>query len=111
MTYQEELVFGLVRWLIKGTKYVSKYDEANEVINDELTFDALSFVILMVSDISKQILSEEEVIDKYQNVDFAELAELKNNIFVKDAIDYVSMFDEVKDEFPLYISALVSQKN
>lgn len=109
MTYQEELIFGLVRWLIKGTKYVSKYDEANEVINDELTFDALSFVILMVSDIAKQIL-DEEVLAKYDNVNFEELANLKNSIFVKDAIDYVSMFDEVKDEFPLYISSLVSKK-
>ena len=110
MTYQEELIFGLVRWLIKGTKYVSKYDEANEVINDELTFDALSFVILMVSDISKNILGEEEILMKYENVKFEELANLKNSIFVKDAIYYVSMFDDVKDEFPLYISSLVSKK-
>ena len=51
MTYQEELIFGLVRWLIKGTKYLEKYDDCNQLISDELRFDALSYVILMVSEI------------------------------------------------------------
>ncbi len=111
MNYQEELIFGLIRWMIKGTKYIEKYDDANEVIGDELTFDALSYVILMVSDISKRVLAEDEILEKYKTVNFSELANLKNKIFVQDAIDYTFMFDFVKDDFPMFISALVSNQN
>lgn len=110
MTYQEELVFGLVRWLIKGTKYLEKYDDCNDLVSDELRFDALSYVILMISDISGRIVEEDDIVNKYNMVDFEELKELKNEIFVKDKIDFELMFDTVKDNFPMIISQLISNK-
>lgn len=110
MTYQEELIFGLVRWLIKGTKYLEKYDDCNNLVSDELRFDALSYVILMVSDISSRIVEEEDLVKKYNMVDFEELRDLKNDIFVQDKIDFELMFDTVKDNFPMLISQLISNK-
>ena len=110
MTYQEELIFGLVRWLIKGTKYVEKYDDCNQLISDELRFDALSYVILMVSEIAGRIANEETTVNKYNMVDFDELKDLKDDIFVGDKIDFSLMVDEVKDNFPMVISSLISNK-
>lgn len=110
MTYQEELIFGLVRWLIKGTKYLEKYDEANDLIDDDLTFDALSYVILMVNDITKRILNEPEILEKYSMAEFEEISKIKDAVFVGDGVDFETMFEEVKDNFPIYISQLVANK-
>ena len=43
-------------------------------------------------------------------VDFDELKDLKDDIFVGDKIDFSLMFDEVKDNFPMVISSLISNK-
>lgn len=43
-------------------------------------------------------------------VDFEELRDLKNDIFVQDKIDFELMFDTVKDNFPMLISQLISNK-
>ena len=48
MNEEQELIFGLRRWLIKGTKYINNRS-FDDFIHDEMAFDATCFVAEMSS--------------------------------------------------------------
>ena len=54
MNEEQELIFGLRRWLIKGTKYINNRS-FDDFIHDEMAFDATCFVVEMISEIATRL--------------------------------------------------------
>lgn len=69
MTYEEELVFGLKRWIYKAAKYLDQR-EMEEFFKDEKSFDACCYCLEVISDIATRILENDNLITKFDTIDF-----------------------------------------
>lgn len=97
MTQNEELIFGLKRWIKKGINYVGNYS-LDEFIHDELRFDATCFCTEILRNILRKIKDSNELKDKYTATNFDDLYEKFEKLFYKDAIDYQTMYEIFKEE-------------
>ena len=88
MNEKEELIFGLKRWLKKGVDYL-KDKSPEELMKDELTFDALCFVFLMIKDITNRILSYPELLKRHSNVNFIEIKDLYYDVSIKMVVMFI----------------------
>lgn len=108
MNQEQELIFGLRRWLIKGTKYINNRS-FDDFIHDEMAFDASCFVVEMISEIATRLKSK---IDKYSSQISLEIlknpAELQQNVFFDDNIDMEFMYDFFINEAPKIILVLTN---
>lgn len=106
MTYEEELIFGLQRWIVKAINYYDnrKFDD---FLQDEKSFDATSYCFEVVNEIANEIIKKKEIMEKYKEVDFTILAILKLKIYVGDNINLDEYQDYIERIFPLTISTLV----
>ena len=102
MTEEQELIYGLRRWLIKGTNYISNLSY-EEFIDDEKSFDATCFTSLMVSEIASRLLKNNE---QFPLKNLKNPAELKQNVFISNNIDMEFMYNFYKDEAPKIILEL-----
>ena len=106
MTEQEELIFGLKRWIYKALNYFNGFT-FEDFINDELHFDAVSYCIEVISEISNKILKFNEIITKYKDVDFILLSKIKENIYYEDNINLSMYNDYLIKYFPLALKGLM----
>lgn len=105
MNEKEELLTGLKRWIFKANLYVKGYS-FEQFLNDELVFDAVSYCIVVIDEISNKLINEyKEVIDEEKNIDFNYLSSLKDNCFVNDNINVQYMFNAISNEFKKYINS------
>ncbi len=105
MNEKEELLIGLKRWIFKANLYVKDYS-FEQFLNDELVFDAVSYCIIVIDEISNKLINEyKEVIDEEANIDFKYLSSLKDNCFVNDNINVQYMFNAISNEFKKYINS------
>lgn len=99
MSEKEELIFGLRRWMSKAILYVGNYT-SDEFFDDELVFDAVSYCIEVVTDISNRLISKySEVKEEYKDVDFDLLKNLKNKIYVNDNINISFIYEVCTKNF------------
>ncbi len=106
MTYEEELIYGLQRWILKALKYYDGRD-FDEFLKDEKSFDATSYCLEVIDEIANKILDCKEILDKYKNVDFETLANIKNKIYYEDNINLVEFQELLESFFPLIMSYLI----
>ena len=100
MSEQEELIFGLYRYINKASRYLGEKN-VEEFIRDEKSFDATCFCFYMIDMIIKMIFKQPELINKYPEIDFNKINKYKELIFVNDGIAYTDMYDIILNEFPL----------
>lgn len=99
MTYQEELIFGLKRWLKKGIDYLGNR-EMDEFFKDEKSFDASLYTILITSEIISKINKEEELKIKYKDINLGELEKMYQNIEENDNYDMNYIYHLLSEVFP-----------
>lgn len=103
MNEKEELLNGLKRWIFKANLYIKGYS-FDQFLNDELVFDAVSYCIVVIDEISNKLINDySEVINEEKDIDFKYLSSLKNNCFVNDNINVQYMFNAISNEFKKYI--------
>lgn len=100
MNEQEELIYGLYRYIQKASRYIGE-KSVDEFIHDEKSFDATCFCFYMIDNITKMIHKYPDLIEKYQDIDFSRINSYKGLIFVNDGIAYEDMYGIVLNEFPL----------
>ena len=100
MSEQEELIFGLYRYINKASRYVGE-KSVEEFIRDEKSFDATCFCFYMIDMIIKMIFKHQDLINKYPEINFNKINKYKELIFVNDGIAYTDMYDIILNEFPL----------
>ena len=97
--YQEELIFGLKRWLKKGIDYLGNR-ERDEFFKDEKSFDASLYTILITSEIISKINKEEELKTKYKDINLDELEKMYQNIEENDNFDMNYIYHLLSEVFP-----------
>ena len=107
MTEEEELLFGLKRWIKKGMMYINDIPTLDDFLKNDLVFDACSFVIYTVSEIATRISELDSMQDLYSEVkEIKHLKNLKAKLFQADNIDCGTMFEELKFKFVNYLMRL-----
>lgn len=107
MTENEELIFGLKRWLSKANIYCGYYT-FDEFIKDDLVFDATCFCIETISDIGLKLVKKYSsfINEKYPTVDFNYLSNLKSLCFVGDNINLGLIYELASFKFKEILLAL-----
>lgn len=100
MSETEELIFGLNRYIKKASTYVGSKSES-EFIRDQMAFDATCFCFYMIDYIVKKILEHKDLINEYKEIDFVAINTYKDEIFLRDNLDYMRMYEIIQNEFPL----------
>lgn len=97
MSEKEELLYGLKVWLIKPSIYLSNYS-LNELLDDELVLDAISFCIYMIDELVTNLVKKyPEIKEEYKNIDFSFLMNIKNECFKDDLINTNRIYDLSKN--------------
>lgn len=60
MSENEELIFGLKMWINKGISYLGEASP-EDFFNDDKSFDACSYCLVVISDIAKEISKKDEI--------------------------------------------------
>lgn len=108
MTEQEELIFGLHRYMSNARSYLGN-NSASEIIKDHKSFDAICFCFIMIDEIIKTLLSKhQEIITLYPDIDFKKVATCKDRVFIGDNINYIEMVEIINNEISLIESKLIS---
>ena len=100
MTLEEELIFGLYRYMNKASRYIGTKN-VDEFIHDEMAFDATCFAFYMINYISKEIIKNKYIIINNPDINFEEISNFYSRVFVKDNINYVEMHEIVIKKFPM----------
>ncbi len=108
MSYTEELIFGLKRWIKKAIDYLASR-EADEFFKDDKSFDATCYTILVISEIASKIKDIDELKNKYNNVNFDELALIYDKCLKEDNINLSFIYDLISKAFP-YLLFLLENK-
>lgn len=108
MSYHEELIFGLKRWIKKAIDYLDN-KEANDFFKDEKSFDATCYTILVISEIASKIKEIEELKNQYKNINFDELSFIYDKCLKEDNINLSYIYELVSKAFP-YLLFLLSSK-
>ncbi len=99
MSYEEELVFGLKRWINKIIIYLNERS-AEEFFKDEKSFDATCYSILVVSEIANKIKDIESIKNKYSEINFDELSLIYDKSLKGDNINLSFIYDLISKALP-----------
>lgn len=105
MTRNEELIFGLKRWVYKTITYVGNLND-EEFFNNDLVFDACCYCIEVISEIGEFLAKEEEIKLHYKDVNFEALKDLKKNCFQGDNINLSLIYETITISFPNLLKLL-----
>lgn len=110
MSYEEELVFGLKRWIKKGINYLNNRT-MDEFFKDELSFDALCYTIIVISEIAAKIKDIDSIKEKYKDINFDELSLLYSKALKEDNYNLSYIYDLVSKAFPYLLLLLNKSSN
>lgn len=105
MSYEEELVFGLNRWINKTISYLNN-KSSDEFFNDDKTFDACCYCLLVISEIGEKLKDIKEVKDKYKNVNFNEISLIYSKCLDGDNINLSLIYEVISKAFPALLNEL-----
>lgn len=108
MTKEEELLFGLYRYINKASRYVGSKNES-EFIKDEVSFDATCFAFYMIEYIGQEILKNENILLNNPDIDFKRIANYKNDFINEEGVDYVGLHNLILNEFPILQMKLLNR--
>lgn len=100
MSLEEELIFGLYRYINKASRYVGN-KSVDEFIHDEMAFDATCFAFDMIKYISEEIQKNKYIITNYPSINFEKISNFYPRVFIHDSINYMEMYEIVVKEFPV----------
>ncbi len=109
MNENEELIFGLKMWINKGISYLGEMDPES-FFNDDKSFDACSYCLVIISDIAKEISKNKVICETYDELDFNELSKTYSSIFSGTNINLSLVYQLFKEGFPLLIKVLESKE-
>jgi uncharacterized protein with HEPN domain len=105
MSYDEELIFGLKRWVRKAIDYYGGRS-VEDFLRDEKSFDAASFCIYTISEIGTKLAVLPHIIEKYKEISFKGISELYGKCFPKDNINVSLMMTVLEEDFPKLLLVL-----
>lgn len=105
MTYQEELIFGLSRWINKTIIYLDN-KSSEEFFNDDKTFDACCYCLLVISEIGEKLKDNDEIKNKFSNINFKEIASIYSKCLDGDNINLSLIYDVISKAFPALLKEL-----
>ncbi len=109
MSENEELIFGLKMWINKGISYLGE-ESPEEFFNDDKSFDACSYCLVVISDIAKEISKKEEITKTFEELNFEELGNVYSSIFSGSNINLSMVYELFKEGFPLLLKVLESKE-
>ena len=109
MSKDEELIFGLKMWINKGINYLNNMDPES-FFNDDKTFDACSYCLVVISEIAKDISKNKVICEIYDELNFDELANVYSSIFSGSNINLSVVYQLFSEGFPLLIKVLESKE-
>lgn len=104
MNEVEELIYGLKRWINKSIIYLDNR-KAEDFFNDEKSFDATCYSILVISEIATTLKDKQEIKNKY-NINFEELSRIYNKCLSGDNINLSYIYNLVSIGFPKILELL-----
>ena len=109
MSENEDLIFGLKMWINKGISYLGEASP-EEFFNDDKSFDACSYCLVVISDIAKEISKKDEITKVFEELNFEELGNVYNSIFSGSNINLSMVYELFKEGFPLLLKVLESKE-
>lgn len=109
MSYEEELIFGLTRYLKKCFIYLDNRS-FKDFFNDEKSFDATMYCFSIIEELASKINKIDSLKEKYSKIDFNELSSLNKKILYEDNYNLNAIYDLISKEFIKVIQVLESKK-
>ncbi len=110
MSYEEELIFGLKRWLKKVIDYLNNRSP-EEFFSDNLSFDAVCYCILVVSEIASKINEIDSLKAKYKDINFDEIALLYDKTLKGDNYNLSFIYELISGAIPYLYNMLIKIDN
>ncbi len=105
MNKNEELIYGLKMWILKGINYINDLSLI-DFCKDEMRLDATSYCLIEIASIAQEISNIDEITSKYEELDFNELKEVYNQCFEEDNCNLTEVYNLFKEAFPIVLKIL-----
>lgn len=99
---QNELIFGLKRYIFKIKTYIGNQSE-EEFFKNEMAFDASLYCLLTLSDIAFQISKDEKICSYYQGIDFEDISSIYKSAIHGDMFDMNAIASALFEILPFYL--------
>lgn len=109
MSYEEELIFGLTRYLKKCFIYLENRS-FDDFFKDEKSFDATMYCFSVIEELASKIKEIPELTSKYKEINFDELSKLNQKILYEDNYNLSLIYELISKDFIKLIDLLETKK-
>ena len=99
---QNELIFGLKRYIFKIKTYIGSQNE-EEFFKNEMAFDASLYCLTTLSEIASQISKDEKICSYYQGIDFEDIAGIYKSAIHGDMFDMNAIASSLFEILPFFL--------